>query len=144
MRDILFRGKTVGTNGKFVYGNLIYVEGYCCILERKEDLHPMDEPYLDGEIGWIDGKATPVHPETVGQFTGLHDKNGKMIFEGDICKTDLKWGSLLQIIFNNYCATFQVLFDDGYSEDFRQLYSDVRHIEVIGNIHDNPELMEAR
>lgn len=82
MREILFRGKTV--HGKWVYGSLISAGSYCCILESEEDVHPMDYPYLDDELGVIDGKATPVDPETVGQFTGVFDKDSNKIFEGDI------------------------------------------------------------
>ena len=137
MRKFLFRGKTVGTNGKFVYGNLIYVEGYCCILERDEDIHEMDRPYLDGEIGWIDGKATPVRPETVGQFTGLHDKNGKMIFEGDVVCAMMDWGRPAGMVEAKAVIEFKKY--GGY----RWQCFDVTTIEVIGNVYENPELVEA-
>lgn len=139
MRKFLFRGKTVGANSKFVYGNLIYVEGYCCILERKEDLHPMDEPYLDGEIGWIDGKATPVRPETVGQFTGLHDKNGRKIFEGDVLKghNSLHEDRLIHRVVYETNGFYYMDEDDvTWHPD------NINNVEIIGNIHDNPELME--
>ena len=150
MRDILFRGKTVGTNGKFVYGNLIYVEGYCCILERKEDLHPMDEPYLDGEIGWIDGKATPVSPETVGQFTGLYDKNGKKIFEGDVVRT--KYGRLCIVKWfssRTYCGWdlrpvnhYHNIVDTKAPTEYDVW--DSYNLEVVGNIYDNSEYLEVK
>lgn len=84
MREILFRGKT--EYGRWVYGNLIHAGDYCCILEPEENVHPMDYPYLDPDLGVIDGRATPVIPETIGQFTGLFDKNGKKIFEEDIVR----------------------------------------------------------
>lgn len=141
MRKFLFRGKTVGTNGKFVYGNLIYVEGYCCILERKEDLHPMDRPYLDGEIGWIDGMATPVRPETIEQFTGLHDKNGKMIFEGDVLKGHNSLHedrTIYRVVYESNGFYYMDEDDVGWHPEH------IENVEVIGNIHDNPELMEAR
>ena len=134
MRDILFRGKRVG-DGKWVYGNLIQAPGYCCILEREEDLHPMDAPYLDGEIGWVDGKATPVIPETVGQFFELLDKNGQKIFEGDIVKG--------AVLYDVGCYPHEEIVTRAVSYDkvFPGMFNT---IEVIGNIHDNPELLEEK
>lgn len=138
MRDILFRGKRVG-DGKWVYGNLIQAPGYCCILEREEDLHPMDAPYLDGEIGWVDGKATPVIPETVGQYTGLLDKNGKEIFEGDVVlgKDQLVRELEIRGYIGHQNGSFVIVGD--FMTHYRWLDYDV---EIIGNIHDNPELLE--
>lgn len=63
MKKYIFKGKTRG--GKWVYGSLIQAENFCCILESEEDVHPMDYPYLDGDLGIIDGKATPVDPDSI-------------------------------------------------------------------------------
>lgn len=135
MRDILFRGKRVGGND-FVYGNLIHVDDYCCILEREEDLHPMDAPYLDGEIGWIDGKATPVVPETIGQFTGLCDRNGNKIFEGDIIRYGYDEAHFV-VCYKG--GAFRMLnYVDGCSSAIWPAYAWM----ILGNIHDNPELLE--
>ena len=91
MREILFRGKRID-NGEFAYGSLIQAGTYCCILESEEDAHPMDYLYLDDDLGTIDGKATPVIRETVGQFTGMADKNSRKIFEGDIVRGMMDFG----------------------------------------------------
>ena len=142
MREILFRGKANG-GCCWVYGHYAMLnDGYRPDCKRHYILS--GELRYNDQYGKEDIRKVEIDPNTLGQYTGLKDKNGKMIFDGDICKTDLKWASLLQIVFNDYCAAFQVLFDDGYSEDFHQLYSDVRHIEVIGNIHDNPELLKEK
>ena len=140
MRDILFRGKNK-TTGKWVYGNLIHVGDYWCILEREEDLHPMDVPYLDCEIGWIDGKATPVDPQSVGQFTDLYDKNGKKIFEGDIVKgrNPLHEDRLIYRI--AYAENGFYYFDE---DDVAWYPYNIEDDEAIGNIHDNPGYLEVK
>lgn len=141
MREILFRAKGSIWGREWVYGSLICTGKYCCILEP-EDSDRYDYPYLDADLGTIDGPAIPIDYLTVGQFTGLFDKNGKKIFEGDILRTDLCDKPLL-VMFNEGCGAFQVLFDDGYSEGFLERYSDINHLEVIGNIYDNPELLKG-
>ena len=92
MRDYIFHGKS-RYRGKWVEGSLIHQDDYCCILHP--DIHPADEPYLEGETGIIDGRATPVIPESVGQYTGMNEfmltdetRNAKL-FEGDIVEV---WG----------------------------------------------------
>ena len=89
-----------------------------------------------------------VIPETIGQYTGLTDKNGKKIFEGDICRfkrfNDIHVG---EIVFNVTTASFVMRYQSivgAYGEKATQkmLLSVCDDIEVIGNIHDNPELME--
>lgn len=127
MREILFHGKRVD-NGEWVEGDLLQVKYYnkptaeCKIMPQT----PVSSAY-------------PVLPETVGQYTGLTDKNGKRIFEGDILNTsnsncriwyvDYKHTAFCVNQVNaNYCCLL---------DEFMQYSS----VEVIGNIHDNPELL---
>ena len=132
MREILFHGKRAD-NGTWEYGYLF------CIWERT---------YLC----WGTTNDVPnmkeVIPETVGQYTGLTDKNGKRIFEGDICKfkrfNDVHIG---KVVFNVTTASFIMWYQPivgAYGEKATQkmLLSVCDNIEVVGNIHDNPELME--
>ena len=127
MREILFRGKRKD-NGEWVYGNLI-TDGEDVYVLPKEDL-------LKGlDIGgWIDGvQAYEVVPETVGQYTGLTDKNGVKVFEGDIvCIFDGEYFSGV-VKYSNEQGSFTV--------DDTSLHYWVSDIEVIGNIHDNFELL---
>lgn len=151
MREILFKAKATD-NGEWVEGSLINAFEYTCILQAEDKLHPTDYPYLDGNIGTFDGKATPIIPETVGQFTGLTDKNGEKIFEGDIVKKHS------YIDYDNYANSEEyigvVAFSDcAWTIETKKIShpiiiaisytDDVKHFEVIGNTHDNPELMKG-
>lgn len=138
-REILFRGKRVD------YG--CWVEGFLVVnfWGRKEyTIHKADGS------GCCD-----VRKETVGQYTGLIDKNGVKVFEGDIlayygvsgCATysEVKYGE-----FGGYCSTGGGTYGwylAGEFGDIRDLNPDIpdfyNHIEVVGNIHDSPELLEG-
>ena len=122
MREILFRGKRAD-NGVWVEGADIMhktVRGELCIADVGTD--------------WVS-----VIPETVGQYTGLKDKNGKKIFEGDtVWFGDEKERGV--VYFDNSCSRFAVRFDT-FDAAFDHLYSN--DLEIIGNVHDNPEPMEG-
>ena len=135
MREILFRGKT--DKGEWVYGYCVYQYGAHMI-------------YLpdgtDREYGF---DYHHIIPETVGQFTGLVDKNGKKIFEGDIIKTvtnsfdrdefitEIKFGARSGVQ-GFYLANGRMMFYFGQKD-----LTVMNDTEVIGNIHDNPELLEG-
>lgn len=133
MREILFRGKRVD-NGEWILG------GYAKCNNRHYILPDID--LIRGE--WV-FKNIEVVPETVGQFTGLTDKNGKKIFEGDICGCFCN----TQIFEVKYCKErCGYFFDDcvrsGDCEPAPECLGNLRDtIEVIGNIHDKPELFGA-
>lgn len=133
MREILFRGKT--TYGEWVYGSLILADNYCCILQSVDDVHPLDYPYLDGRMGTFDGEATPVIPETVGQFTGLYDKNGTKIFEGDVLSIGYT-GMVRSVIFNDNAEFEFNDRDTPLNVDGICLCSDHAGCEIVSNIHD--------
>lgn len=127
MRDIEFRGKRTD-NGEWVYGNLVRGcdEQYAYIVEfgNKE----LCRNYVD------------IDPETVGQYTGLKDKNGAKIFEGDIVE---------RFWFGEMCI-YQIDYDNGLASfigragmKYTTFDYDSAEFEVVGNIHDNPELLEG-
>lgn len=93
MREYIFHGKRID-NGEWVEGCLIHQGDYYLILQDESKLHPIDVPYIN-DLGCIDGYATPVVPESVGQYTGMSEfmltdetRNAKL-FEGDIVEV---WG----------------------------------------------------
>lgn len=129
MREILFRGKRID-NGEWSYGSLIH---------RTEFYGDPCDDYLiltDGEFHCDYYTAEEVCNATVGQFTGLTDKNGKKIFEGDIVANAWERGVVSYGEFNCSCC------DGVFGWSFGN--ADIREYdgyEVIGNIHDNPDLL---
>ena len=149
MREILFRGKRVD-NGEWVEGYYYKAKYY---RTDKELCDYITIPYPDEENRGSDHFI--VIPETVGQYTGLTDKNGKKIFEGDIIKQTVlidKWE-------RNIISTIEYGVGYAYSEVYGvcQRFRDGSGVsmlsigdesgmvfcEVIGNIHDNPELLKG-
>lgn len=145
-RKILFRGKRAD-NGEWIYGDLIKN----LIFDGREKEIRIGDIYFE-QNGDVHGTAVrKVIPETVGQFTGLCDKSGNKIFEGDIVKivgdsNNDDWKDVnyvAQIIFldNGFCAINGTT--DNYSLRRYGLSRCEFDLEVIGNIHDNPELLEV-
>lgn len=169
MREILFRGKT--ENGIWVKGGFHKHETrqpHCC-----EELKPEEIKYLiiiDSLADWNMPKniqCVEVIPETVGMFTGLTDKSGTKIFEGDIFKfSDEIWESSytscgtewdswkvenyavvgfddersgFDFVKYKFCEnSVEADFHENHDIEFAEFISS---LEVIGNIHDNPELL---
>lgn len=131
MREILFRGKR--TDGKWVYG---YLSKSRHMSERPAILKPCIDYEEDG-VMYIDY----VMSETVGQYTGLKDKNGKKIFTGDIVTG--AWDKKLTVYFDSDYLQIRAK-EIGSSLTNSLDYYGIDKIEVIGNIHDNPELLEVQ
>lgn len=140
MREILFRGKQKDNN-EWIEGYYAVQSNHACFAHELKYTHFIfKDIFLDFNLGGL--QEFEVIPETVGQYTGLTDKNGKRIFEGDIVYSDDLYAEPLLVIFNENCGEFQALFNDGYSEGFLERYTLIYHLKVIGNIHDSPELLE--
>ena len=124
MREILFRGKRID-NGEWVEGGYRHEkigEYYTSVFIVK---------HLTSGV-WENHRVVPA---TVGQYTGLTDKNGKKIFEGDIVNFS---DNLYYIIFVDGC--FRICRNRQYSYTLHNLHS---AFEIIGNIHDNPGLLKG-
>ena len=128
LRKILFRGKPQGGRE--------WVEGYYSLKAHlpgtiEEEIYPTIEVFH--------GSFFRVDPITVGQYIGLQDKNGVRLFEGDILSLDGEDGYFL-LNYDDDAARF-VMDGDGLTVDFDNFYP--YEVEVVGNIHDNPELLEV-
>ena len=138
----LYRGKLKDT-GEWVEGYLTYRYRYDQ-QSRKEILGPVIDCPQEVTLGNTTGKVIcsyQVVPGTEGQFTGLTDKNGKKIFEGDVVKAErICNGKAWQgsVVWWNGCFAIQGIKD----RNFPPIDLFVEY-EVIGNIHDNPELLEV-
>ena len=142
MTEILFRGKRAD-NGEWVYGHLLEQNTPDChsyivmsIIAELDNRH----------IEIMEFDINEVIPETVGQFTGLTDKNGKKIFEGDIVNviyTSSLGEEFTQITTVRYDETECCFYPMRWEEDCVNCdYStEITEIVVISNIHDNPELL---
>ena len=127
-REILFRGKRID-NGE-------WVEGYYVKAEKLD--HSGDEHFIIEYAA--DGKTYEVIPETVGQYTGRIDKNGKKVFEDDVVR--IFYGQLdddiCKVVYSR--GTLVGVLSDGVLDSLPRRKE---KLEVIGNIHDNPELLEV-
>ena len=148
MREILFRGKRKD-NGEWVEG--YYAKATYYLDESagsKKDIHIIFPTDLTAYPRCEFSGYEEVIPETVGQFTGLLDKNGKKIFEGDI--TEYK-GFIKRDYYEIRFGEASFVHRDivrqeigGTPFDDIEYGMDSSWMEVIGNIHDNPELLEVR
>ena len=135
MRNIIFRGKRINRNGEWGYGDLRRYGGNTWVFP-----HNQDAAY----------DADMVDPATVGEFTGLTDKNGKGIFEGDIISYDYiryvdPQKTEGRVFYKNGSFLVNVYVGAVISMPLGYLFGDdvkVNTIEIVGNIHDMPDFQE--
>ena len=134
-REILFRGKRVD-NGAWETGSFVGIRIGC----SDEQTYIADK---------MTGYNTPVIPETVGQYTGINDKNGRRIFEGDIVTipNSKKQGLPAVIRWSQFETRFEISRMGYQPLPLDPLFSRngyYSRCEIVGNIHDNQELLEEK
>ncbi len=162
MREIIFRGKSTKTN-QWIYGGFhIWEKRQTCLGDDKlKDDEISCVITVNSFADWNMPRtiqAVEVIPETVGQFTGVTDKNGKRVFEGDIFqyephfKTEKAWIGIVK--YRNTYDLRRACNDCGFviewqdesimtpREDLLYWCGDEKSASVIGNIYDDPELLE--
>ncbi len=130
MREIKFRGKSKEKNS-FVYGNFVFMKvnkthGNFCIIPQDGENKTTDD---------IENSIEDVFPETIGQYTGLKDRNGTRIFEGDIIRYPDNKNMEVRYRYGGF-----IVFQDA-GKPIPLFVIAPEKIEVIGNIHDNPKLL---
>ncbi|URN85847.1 YopX family protein [Acetobacterium wieringae] len=151
MRKILFRGKCYDV-GAWIFGSLLDDD----IIITKGAVE-VDDDYINIVDEW-----SSVLPETVGQYTGLKDSTGKRIFEGDILefedlgeegyeyKEGFDFINTASVVFNNGRFELENFGSDNsgvleeMNDDHEDFISIFTYSKIIGNIHDNPELLEVQ
>lgn len=151
MRTIKFRGKASRKDkDMWLYGDLIKINDSYHILGKDDMIEDGHHIKQDSDIPtWVDEK-------TIGQFTGLFDKNGKEIYEGDIVTMFANINKLSDPMLSNAKPKYRlttIVYDDasfkitfeGKPDGVLNYYSGamVKNMEVVGNVHDNPELMKG-
>ena len=135
MRELLFRGKTLDVS-EWVYGYYVQQYGTDAIYFKESD-----------ENGF---ERLLIYSETVGQYTGLNDKNGVKIFEGDICDftvfrldgSDKPFRG--SVIYDGSRFVLCVNKEKDVLCDLDYVLLNADELGVIGNVHDNPELLEVQ
>lgn len=170
MREILFRGKRAD-NDEWIEGYYTVQSNHACFANELKYTHFIFKDIcLDFNLGGL--QEFEVIPETIGQYTGLTDKKGKKIFEGDVvqyltyddfdCQSIVKFGKYKQdgsdgeyngrdclgfyIEVNNFTCPDWCENQPEYFDDYKKqqnILEIVNECEVIGNIYDNPELFEC-
>ena len=146
MKEIKFRGKRVDT-GEWVYGSNIHK---VILNDTKEELwviHPKGEPIEHLGDGYIKYRPPVVITESIGQYTGLKDKNGVEIYEGDILITKEEFADLINYEFFEKEVVNTVIYDNSnamftlYQEGWGTVNENMSELEVVGNIYENKELL---
>ena len=132
MREILFRGKRT-INGDWVYGDFVRGNERKSLRDSIFVYDSETQSFNDYEI----------NPSTLGQYTGLTDKNGKRIFEGDVAKVlQGKDKDIAYVGFENGAFMLYPKTGNIYERTLWSYWYNDWDVEVVGNITDNPELLE--
>lgn len=133
-REIIFRGKRLDNN-EWAYG-------YFLISQKSDKTYYIVADVLNSEL-------MAINPKTLGQFTGLTDKNGKDIYEGDILDIGQTVNGQSKFVIMDTIGRYDVRYAHDLSlryeydvYDLLDCFNEEKDAEIIGNIHENPELLK--
>ncbi len=129
-REILFRGKRID-NEEWIEGSLLNFRENTYIIPHNSEC----------SYDTAEKPAFKITPETVGQYTGLCDRNGVKIFEDDIVEHTTFYNENIRTGYVEYSDRYAAFFIKGSGHSDNQMYA-FCNFKVIGNIHDNPGLLE--
>lgn len=140
-REIKFRGKMIPEN-EWIFGTILRIPAPpVCFGKSETDKYYIQFPDPRYMPDWnmpykmVQGA---VNPDTIGQYTGLHDKNGKEIYEGDIVKIKYRDEDIGKVIYEHNGFSIDVT---NMNKNYGRVSFVNNFMEVIGNIYDNPELL---
>ncbi len=146
-REIKFRGKMIPEN-EWIFGIILRIPAPpVCFGKSETDKYYIQFPDPRYMPDWnmpykmVQGE---VNADTIGQYTGLHDKNGKEIYEGDIVYCQTKFGkakAIIKFIDAKFVAYWDSILTHPQNGHCIACYEINKRFEVIGNIYDNPELL---
>lgn len=137
-RTIKFRAKRIDNN-KWAYGGLIQADDYC-IIDQGNELYVERDYNFRGDTHFFQLSGVMCDEKTIGQFTGLLDKNGNEIYEGDIIKG---FDIIIEVWYSEDTACFMAEMKEPQNDmvDILGGY-DTARMEIIGNIYDHPQLIK--
>lgn len=145
MREIKFRGKRLDT-GTWVYGSGVLMADDYCVIDVDTEMYEDENYEWQGATHIFRVAGAKCDTSTLGQFTSLKDKNGKEIYEGDIIA--FNWTNcdgvditdLLEVRFVR--GVFAFLWEGDLDHEANVVSPTHEWANVIGNIHDNPDLIK--
>lgn len=137
-RTIKFRAKRIDNN-KWAYGGLVQADDYC-IIDQGNELYVERDYNFRGDTHFFQLSGVMCDEKTIGQFTGLLDKNGNEIYEGDIIKG---FDIIIEVWYSEDTACFMAEMKEPQNDmvDILGGY-DTARMEIIGNIYDHPQLIK--
>ena len=154
-REIKFRGRN--KNGEWLYGDILQVAKYSFIVPSDGDWFDFI-PWKKDNVFHMPRSQYVVNTDTIGQYTGLKDKNSKEIYEGDIVYSEFADGSncMFLVGWNNKLSCFGVMDEYAYRSKqlgydfpefdnhlFIKVLKNSKIFKIIGNIYNNPELLKG-
>lgn len=142
-REIKFRGKSI-IGDKWVYGDLLHIGGGYIINHGSQKDYDISHDNKFA-IQFYHEEVSVVFPDTVGQFTGKTDINGKDIYNDDVVRVFTVERSFNVVVkWSNYSMAFMACYVDGNQSPFSWFTNLlVYELEVIGNVFDSPELLKG-